>query len=192
MSMRCQTTSSPGHDPPPLVWLQDGAGRLGRLLFARWGRELDCELKQFRLAGDLLMEGGAALELATIVAPRVGIPAPGLHGKPGQEPGSCGCLLHPSTHLPHLCLAKQPGRHHSQGGERGQPGRHPGHSGRHYALAHARLAPAAHLLCAVCWLLGGLKAGGGRRGATLPEQSQAGLQRGSLSDPGPGTQCGGG
>ncbi len=34
-----------------MTWLQDGAGRLGRLLFARWGRELDCELKQFRLAG---------------------------------------------------------------------------------------------------------------------------------------------
>ena len=29
----------------------------------RRGRELDCELKQFRLAGDVLMEAGAALEL---------------------------------------------------------------------------------------------------------------------------------
>jgi hypothetical protein len=51
---------------------QDGAGRLGRLLFARWGRQLDCELKQFRLVGDLLMESGAALELSTIFMPKVG------------------------------------------------------------------------------------------------------------------------
>eukprot|EP00798_Chlamydomonas_sp_ICE-L_P008877 gene8877-3757_t len=47
---------------------------MGRLLFARWGRELDCELKQFRLAGDLLMESGAALELATIFAPQAFLP----------------------------------------------------------------------------------------------------------------------
>ena len=54
--------------------LKDGAGRFGRFLFARWGRSLDCELKQFRLAGDLLMEMGAALELGTALAPRAFLP----------------------------------------------------------------------------------------------------------------------
>lgn len=50
--------------------LKDGAGRFGRFLFARWGHQLDCELKQFRLLGDVLMEGGAILELCTLAAPR--------------------------------------------------------------------------------------------------------------------------
>mmetsp|Transcript_29240 Transcript_29240/g.82515 ORF Transcript_29240/g.82515 Transcript_29240/m.82515 type:complete len:534 (-) Transcript_29240:354-1955(-) len=54
--------------------LKDGAGRLGRFLFARWGWQLDCELKQFRLAGDLLMEAGAALELTTIAFPGAFLP----------------------------------------------------------------------------------------------------------------------
>lgn len=49
--------------------LKDGAGRFGRFLFARWGRALDGELKRFRLAGDGLLELGAALELATALAP---------------------------------------------------------------------------------------------------------------------------
>lgn len=50
---------SQGEAAAAINWvLKDGAGRLGRFLFARWGRELDCELKQFRLAGDLLMEAG--------------------------------------------------------------------------------------------------------------------------------------
>ena len=50
--------------------LKDGAGRLGRFLFARWGHQLDCELKQFRLLGDGLMEAGAVLELSTIAFPK--------------------------------------------------------------------------------------------------------------------------
>lgn len=40
----------------------------------RRGRSLDCELKQFRLAGDVLMEAGAALELSTALAPQLFLP----------------------------------------------------------------------------------------------------------------------
>ena len=50
--------------------VKDGAGRMGRFLFARWGHQLDCELKQFRLLGDGLMEAGAVLELSTVAMPR--------------------------------------------------------------------------------------------------------------------------
>lgn len=54
--------------------VKEGAGRLGRFLFGRYGRDLDCELKQFRLAGDLIMESGAALELATAFLPKAFLP----------------------------------------------------------------------------------------------------------------------
>ena len=58
-----------------LRWVvKDGAGRAGRFVFARWGKELDGELKQYRLVGDLLMEAGACLELATASAPRAFLP----------------------------------------------------------------------------------------------------------------------
>jgi len=43
-------------------------------MFHSRGRSLDSELKQFRLAGDLLMETGAALELTTSLAPRLFLP----------------------------------------------------------------------------------------------------------------------
>ncbi len=38
------------------------------------GHSLDCELKQFRLAGSALMELGAAMELSTIALPSAFLP----------------------------------------------------------------------------------------------------------------------
>lgn len=59
-----------GASAAAINWVvKDGAGRLGRFVFARWGHQLDCELKQFRLLGDLLMEIGAILELTTMAYP---------------------------------------------------------------------------------------------------------------------------
>ena len=64
-----------GEAAAAINWVvKDGAGRMGRFLFARWGRSLDCELKQFRLAGDFLMETGASLELMTALSPRLFLP----------------------------------------------------------------------------------------------------------------------
>lgn len=64
-----------GEAAAAINWVvKDGAGRMGRFLFARWGRSLDCELKQFRLAGDFLMETGASLELMTALSPNLFLP----------------------------------------------------------------------------------------------------------------------
>ncbi|KAL9246097.1 hypothetical protein vseg_019675 [Gypsophila vaccaria] len=54
--------------------LKDGAGRVGKMLFARQGKKFDYDLKQLRFAGDLLMEMGAGLELATSVVPHLFLP----------------------------------------------------------------------------------------------------------------------
>eukprot|EP00252_Welwitschia_mirabilis_P004219 TRINITY_DN14477_c0_g1_i1.p1 TRINITY_DN14477_c0_g1~~TRINITY_DN14477_c0_g1_i1.p1 ORF type:complete len:487 (-),score=87.04 TRINITY_DN14477_c0_g1_i1:368-1828(-) len=54
--------------------LKDGAGRIGKMLFARQGKKFDCYLKQLRFSGDLLMELGAGVELATMAAPHLFLP----------------------------------------------------------------------------------------------------------------------
>jgi hypothetical protein len=54
--------------------IKDGAGRIGKMLFARQGKKFDCDLKQVRFAGGLLMELGAAVELATTVCPQFFLP----------------------------------------------------------------------------------------------------------------------
>ncbi|KAL2609109.1 hypothetical protein R1flu_027682 [Riccia fluitans] len=54
--------------------LKDGAGRIGRMIFARHGKKFDCHLKQLRFAGDLLMELGAGVELATMAFPQLFLP----------------------------------------------------------------------------------------------------------------------
>ncbi|MCO5588451.1 hypothetical protein L7F22_042407 [Adiantum nelumboides] len=54
--------------------IKDGAGRIGKMLFARHGKKFDCDMKQLRFMGDLLMEFGAAVELATAAAPNLFLP----------------------------------------------------------------------------------------------------------------------
>ncbi|KAL9251925.1 root UVB sensitive 6-like protein [Drosera capensis] len=54
--------------------LKDGAGRVGKMLFARQGKKFDCDLKQLRFAGDILMELGAGIELATAAVPHLFLP----------------------------------------------------------------------------------------------------------------------
>ncbi|KAE9602087.1 hypothetical protein Lal_00049544 [Lupinus albus] len=54
--------------------LKDGAGRVGKMLFARQGKKFDYDLKQLRFAGDLLMELGAGIELATATFPHLFLP----------------------------------------------------------------------------------------------------------------------
>ncbi|KAJ6937889.1 hypothetical protein NC652_012241 [Populus alba x Populus x berolinensis] len=54
--------------------LKDGAGRVGKMLYARQGKKFDYDLKQLRFAGDLLMELGAAVELATAAVPHLFLP----------------------------------------------------------------------------------------------------------------------
>lgn len=65
----------PGTSAAAINWvLKDGAGRFGKMLFARQGRKLDGELKQYRLAGNVLMEVGAGMELATVWCPQFFLP----------------------------------------------------------------------------------------------------------------------
>ncbi|CAO2829853.1 unnamed protein product [Amaranthus hypochondriacus] len=54
--------------------LKDGAGRVGKMLFARQGKKFDYDLKQLRFSGDLLMELGAGVELATAAMPNLFLP----------------------------------------------------------------------------------------------------------------------
>ncbi|KAJ0078051.1 hypothetical protein Patl1_36691 [Pistacia atlantica] len=54
--------------------IKDGAGRIGKMIFARQGKKFDYDLKQLRFAGDLLMELGAGVELATAAVPHLFLP----------------------------------------------------------------------------------------------------------------------
>ncbi|KAK6915831.1 Root UVB sensitive family [Dillenia turbinata] len=54
--------------------LKDGAGRVGKMLFSRQGKKFDYDLKQLRFSGDLLMELGAGIELATAAVPQLFLP----------------------------------------------------------------------------------------------------------------------
>ncbi|KAK2661439.1 hypothetical protein Ddye_000013 [Dipteronia dyeriana] len=54
--------------------LKDGAGRVGKMIFARQGKKFDYDLKQLRFTGDLLMELGAGVELVTAAVPHLFLP----------------------------------------------------------------------------------------------------------------------
>ncbi|KAG8054440.1 hypothetical protein GUJ93_ZPchr0001g29974 [Zizania palustris] len=54
--------------------LKDGAGRVGKMLFARQGKKFDNDLKQLRFSSDLLLEIGAGIELATAAFPQFFLP----------------------------------------------------------------------------------------------------------------------
>ncbi|CAM6091010.1 unnamed protein product [Calypogeia fissa] len=54
--------------------IKDGAGRIGRMIFARHGKKFDCHLKQLRFGADLLMEMAAGVELLTMSFPQLFLP----------------------------------------------------------------------------------------------------------------------
>ncbi|KAH9318158.1 hypothetical protein KI387_019927, partial [Taxus chinensis] len=67
--------SSKGATSLAINWvIKDGAGRIGKLLYARKGKKFDCNLKQLRFTGHILMEVGALVELATAIAPSLFLP----------------------------------------------------------------------------------------------------------------------
>ncbi|KAG4401473.1 hypothetical protein AAZX31_07G253000 [Glycine max] len=69
----CRNRAAPG--AVAINWiLKDGAGRVGKMLFARQGKKFDYDLKQLRFTGDLLMELGAGVELATAAVPHLFLP----------------------------------------------------------------------------------------------------------------------
>ncbi len=65
-----------GETSAAINWvIKDGAGRMGRALFARiGGRSLDDKAKQWRLLGDGLMFAGAVGELSTSMLPQLFLP----------------------------------------------------------------------------------------------------------------------
>ncbi|KAH9550366.1 hypothetical protein CY35_10G068100 [Sphagnum magellanicum] len=54
--------------------IKDGAGRIGKMVFARHGKKFDCDLKQLRIKGAMLMQLGAGVELATMAVPHLFLP----------------------------------------------------------------------------------------------------------------------
>ncbi|GAB2283935.1 Protein root UVB sensitive 6 [Dionaea muscipula] len=69
------STSNSASGAVAINWiLKDGAGRVGKMLFARQGKKFDYDLKQLRFAGDILMDLGAGVELATAAMPHLFLP----------------------------------------------------------------------------------------------------------------------
>ncbi|CAL5379322.1 unnamed protein product [Camellia sinensis] len=79
-----------------VVIFGDYSAWVGKMLFARQGKKFDYDLKQLRFSGDLLMELGAGIELATAAVPHLFLPLACV----ANVAKNVGVVTSTSTHTP--------------------------------------------------------------------------------------------